>query len=227
LESLLEFEDSNRAKHFGQSATGFASTPGNLNVVTSQGESSAEPSLVANGFPTELVVVGAAAGIGRWIGEHILRQGPGTGSTWDRVTLLDTAESVLHDPHTAEEDSTGSGYQASVFRAQIRRTDNGVSVRLHAASVAGGAPLETAMAVKSQAENFGVWRPIEDSGLLGRPNTCVLLAVPVATLGSVAAWLLPLLHPTAIVVDTSMDRATAARTLGSAAPGLINVWDHG
>ncbi len=194
--------------------------------MTSHGESSAEPSLVAFAFPTELVVVGAAAGIGRWLGEHVLRKGPGTGFPWDRVTLFDTAESVLQDSHAVEEESTDSGYQSSVFRAQIRQTNTGVSVRLNAASISVGAPLETAVAVFDLVQNFGDWGPIEDSGLLGRPNTCVLLAVPVSTLTSVAAWLLPRLHPSAIVVDTSMDRATAARTLESARPGLINIGLH-
>lgn len=108
--------------------------------MTSQGESSAETSLVAVGFPTELVVVGAAAGIGRWLGEHVLRKGPGTGFPWDRVTLIDTAESVLQDAHVANEELTDSSFQALVFRAQIRQTHSGVSLRLNAASICVGEP---------------------------------------------------------------------------------------
>jgi prephenate dehydratase/prephenate dehydrogenase len=162
--------------------------------VTSQGESSAEPGLVVSDLPTELVVVGAAAGIGRWLGEHVLREGPLAGTKWDRVTLLDTAEFTP---------SVGI-FSSPVITAQIHQSAATVSFTL-----------------------LGEPSIVADSGLdLGRPNTCVLLAVPVSTLGSVAAWLLPLLHPSAIVVDTSMDRATAARTLESFRPGLINVGLH-
>ncbi len=169
--------------------------------------------------------MGAAAGIGRWLGQHVLHDGPSPEAIWERVTLLDTAESVLQDSQV-QEDSGDSGYQAPVFRAQIRQTKGGVFATLKAAFVSTGASLSTAKASFDFVHNLGDWTPIENSGLLGRPNTCVLLAVPVATLGSVAAWLLPLLHPSAIVVDTSMDRATAARTLESARPGLINVGLH-
>jgi prephenate dehydratase/prephenate dehydrogenase len=162
--------------------------------VTSLGESSAEPGLVVSDLPTELVVVGAAAGIGRWLAEHVLREGPSAGTKWDRVTLLDTAEFTP---------SVGI-FSSLVITAQIHQSGATVSFTV-----------------------LGEPSIIADSGVdLGRPNTCVLLAVPVATLGSVAAWLLPLLHPSAIVVDTSMDRATAARTLESFRPGLINVGLH-
>ncbi len=145
-------------------------------------------------LPAELVVVGAAAGIGRWLGEHVLREGPLAGTKWDRVTLLDTAEFTP---------SVGV-FSSPVVTAQIHQSGATVSFTV-----------------------LGEPSIIADSGLdLRRPNTCVLLAVPVSTLGSVAAWLLPLLHPSAIVVDTSMDRATAARTLESFRPGLINVGLH-
>jgi prephenate dehydratase/prephenate dehydrogenase len=160
----------------------------------SQGELSANSPFGTAQYPTELVVVGAAAGIGRWLGEHVLREGPLVGTKWDRVTLLDTAEFTP---------SVGI-FSSPVITAQIHQSGATVSF-----SVLGEPSI------------------IADSGVdLGRPNTCVLLAVPVATLGSVAAWLLPMLHPSAIVVDTSMDRATAARTLESFRPGLINVGLH-
>jgi prephenate dehydratase/prephenate dehydrogenase len=166
----------------------------NLDGVTSQGELSASSPFGTAQYPTELIIVGAAAGIGRWLGEHVLRDGPSAGAAWERVTLLDTAEI-----------GTALGtYSAPVVAAQILQSGAAVSLKV------AGAPGEVAT---SRVD-------------LGRPNTCVLLAVPMATLGSVAAWLLPLLHPSAIVVDTSMDRATAARTLESARPGLINVGLH-
>jgi prephenate dehydratase/prephenate dehydrogenase len=180
--------------HFDECATGFAWPASNLNLVTNQGESSAEPGLVVSDLPKELVVVGAAAGIGRWLGEHVLREGPLAGRKWDRVTLLDTAEFTP---------SVGI-FSSPVITAQIHQSGATVSFTL-----------------------LGEPSIVADSDLdLGRPNTCVLLAVPVATLASVAAWLLPLLHPSAIVVDTSMDRATAAHTLESFRPGLINVGLH-
>ncbi len=163
----------------------------------SQEETSTNYSLAIFAHPTELLVVGAAAGIGRWLGEHVLSDGPLGGTNWNRVTLLDTAE--IAPSHGV--------YSAPVVTAQILQTARTVSLK-----VFGEPPV--------------VLGETNTSGLLGRPNTCVLLAVPVATLGSVAAWLLPLLHPSAIVVDTSMDRATAARTLENAAPGLINVGLH-
>ena len=39
--------------------------------------------------PTRLVVVGAAAGIGRWLGEHVFGAAP-----WEHVVLIDTVEAV-------------------------------------------------------------------------------------------------------------------------------------
>ena len=39
--------------------------------------------------PTRLVVVGAAAGIGRWLSEHVLGAAP-----WEQVVLIDTVETV-------------------------------------------------------------------------------------------------------------------------------------
>jgi prephenate dehydratase/prephenate dehydrogenase len=189
--------------------------------VNSQGESSADPSSVAFGFPTELVVVGAAAGIGRWLGEHVLSDGPSAGTKWNRVTLLDTAE-IGPSPGV---------YSAPVLAAQILHTGAPDPARRSVESRVGSGPAVFdaggTVSLKVLGQPSVAVREVRGSALdLGRPNTCVLLAVPVATLGSVAAWLLPLLHPTAIVVDTSMDRATAARTLESASPGLINVGLH-
>ena len=44
--------------------------------------------------PRHLVVVGAAAGVGRWMGEHVL------GSLdWESVTLIDASSSVLTMEH--------------------------------------------------------------------------------------------------------------------------------
>ena len=179
-------------------ATNSSPRPGNLNVVTSQGESSKDPSSVAFSCPAELIVVGAAAGIGRWLGEHILSDGPVSGRNWNQITLLDTAEI---GPNVGV-------FSAPVVTAQILRSDATVSLKVF------GQPSVEVGTTNTEGLD------------LGRPNTCVLLAVPVATLDSVAAWLLPLLHPSAIVVDTSMDRATAARTLESARPGLINIGLH-
>jgi prephenate dehydratase/prephenate dehydrogenase len=160
----------------------------------SQGELSANSRFGTAQYPSELIVVGAAAGIGRWLGEHVLREGPLAGTKWDRVTLLDTAEFT----------PSVRVFSSPVITAQIHQSAATVSFTV-----------------------LGEPSIIADSGVdLGRPNTCVLLAVPVATLGSVSAWLLPLLHPSAIVVDTSMDRATAARILESFRHGLINVGLH-
>ncbi len=44
--------------------------------------------------PRHLVVVGAAAGVGRWLGEHVLGA-----SDWESVTLIDASSSVLTMEH--------------------------------------------------------------------------------------------------------------------------------
>ena len=55
--------------------------------------------------PRNLVVVGAAGGVGRWIGDHVLRSWP-----WEHVTLIDSAEHVRTLDH---------GYTAPVQLAQV------------------------------------------------------------------------------------------------------------
>jgi prephenate dehydratase/prephenate dehydrogenase len=48
--------------------------------------------------PIRLVVVGAAAGIGRWLGEHVLARVP-----WQAVALIDASEAVLSFPHVYDD----------------------------------------------------------------------------------------------------------------------------
>ncbi len=64
-------------------------------------------------LPRHLVVVGAAAGIGRWLGDHVLALGPTgeDGPPWESVTLVDASEQVL---------SLETGYTGSLSREQIR-----------------------------------------------------------------------------------------------------------
>ena len=45
--------------------------------------------------PERLVVIGAAAGIGRWLGDHVLAD-----SDWSTTTLIDASEAVLSFPHS-------------------------------------------------------------------------------------------------------------------------------
>ena len=45
--------------------------------------------------PDRLVVVGAAAGIGRWLGDHVLAKHP-----WREITLIDASDAVLSFPHS-------------------------------------------------------------------------------------------------------------------------------
>lgn len=53
-----------------------------------------QPSPTTDRRPSRLVVVGGAAGIGRWLGEHLLGQ-----LQWQHVDLIDTAESILRLEH--------------------------------------------------------------------------------------------------------------------------------
>ena len=66
------------------------------------------------GAPTRLVVVGAAAGIGRWLGDHVL-----AAIDWDAVTLLDTAPSILQLDHR---------YRGAVTRGRV--AEGGGAVRV-------------------------------------------------------------------------------------------------
>jgi prephenate dehydratase/prephenate dehydrogenase len=63
-------------------------------------------------YPRHLVVVGAAAGIGRWLGDHVLPWGPlgEDGPAWESVTLLDTSEQIL---------SLESNYSIGATRGRI------------------------------------------------------------------------------------------------------------
>lgn len=61
----------------------------------------AEPTTAQlSGRPDCLVVVGAAAGIGRWLGDHVLAQ-----HAWQDVTLIDASDAVLTFPHSYGQDA--------------------------------------------------------------------------------------------------------------------------
>ena len=61
--------------------------------------------------PRSLVVVGAAAGMGRWLTEHLFG-----GRPWDQVVLVDTAEMVRH----LQQVGAGLADPAAVVRAVVR-----------------------------------------------------------------------------------------------------------
>jgi prephenate dehydratase/prephenate dehydrogenase len=137
--------------------------------------------------PRHLVVIGAAAGIGRWLGEHVLGWGPSgeTGPSWESVTLIDASEQILN---------LESSYVGLVTREQIR--DN---------TVDANSPLKAK---------------------LNRPQTLLLLAVPLAGVAQVASLLLPMLAPDAVVVDTSHDRTRAEEILSSVRSEIAHVGLH-
>ena len=119
--------------------------------------------------PSHLVVVGAAAGIAKWFGEHVLR-----GIPWSTITLLDAAESV-------------------------RTVDSYAPEPTRRAQVSGGFSTLDA----------------EVQNAIEAPDTAVVIGVPLDTLHEVAAWLLPKLDPTSVVVDLSHDRLRADEILRS------------
>lgn len=115
--------------------------------------------------PTSLVIIGAAAGVARWFGEHVLAPLP-----WDRVTLLDASPAV----HTVE-----SPFDAArTYRIQVG--PDGISAE----------PFQTR-------------------------NLTVVVGVPLDTLSTVTAWLLPCLPNDATIVDLSHDRMRADEIYGT------------
>jgi prephenate dehydratase/prephenate dehydrogenase/ferredoxin-fold anticodon binding domain-containing protein len=116
-----------------------------------------------------LVVVGAAAGMGRWLCEHVLSVGE-TAQLWESVTLFDTAIPFPETP---------------TLGFEVTR-----------------------------------WVPVNNGGLnsghvyAAHPNTVAIAAVPLETLPHVARWMMELLHPDALVIDTSHDRARALSAWG-------------
>ena len=60
--------------------------------------------------PRRLIVVGAAGGIGRWMGEHVLAS-----AEWDHVTLIDSAEHIRTIEHTYDLASSGRVCAARVL----------------------------------------------------------------------------------------------------------------
>jgi prephenate dehydratase/prephenate dehydrogenase len=107
--------------------------------------------------PPQLVVVGAAAGIGRWLGDHVLGSLP-----WRAVTLVDANTAVSSIEHRYD----------------------------HAQVVVRATNIADAAATLSVA-------------------SVVVLAVPLATLRSVAADVLPMLSNDAVVIECSHDRMRA------------------
>lgn len=85
--------------------------------------------------PAHLVVVGAAAGIARWFGEHVLHVAP-----WSTVTLLDASESVF---------TMDSPYPGPVLRGQVTNNystlpdDVQRSISAPDTAVVIGVPLDT------------------------------------------------------------------------------------
>jgi prephenate dehydratase/prephenate dehydrogenase len=113
--------------------------------------------------PAHLAVIGAAAGMGRWLSENVLQ-----GLPWESVTLVDTAESIT---------KLETGFACPVSL-------------VHSAGLTSAAlPLLR--------------------------NTCVVVAVPLATLSEVAAWLQPSLTENSLVVDTSHDRRRSGSAWGT------------
>jgi prephenate dehydratase/prephenate dehydrogenase/ferredoxin-fold anticodon binding domain-containing protein len=117
--------------------------------------------------PQNLVVVGAAAGIAKWFGDHVL-----SSQTWSRVTLLDASESVLTFDAT---------YPEPTIRARVTGSFADLAPDVQAAIAA--------------------------------PDTAVVLGVPLDILPDVAAWLVPHLDTTSVVVDLSHDRLRADEVL--------------
>jgi prephenate dehydratase/prephenate dehydrogenase/ferredoxin-fold anticodon binding domain-containing protein len=138
------------------------------------------PDEISAAQPRRLVVVGAAAGIAKWFGEHVLRN-----CSWDAITLLDAAESV----RTIE-----SGYPEPTLRGQVTGSFNDL--------------------------------PPDIQRAIAAPQTAIVLGVPIDTLAGVAAWLLPHLHESSVVIDLSHDRLRADEVLRAAAPQITRIGVH-
>jgi prephenate dehydratase/prephenate dehydrogenase len=70
--------------------------------------------------PHRLVVVGAASGMGRWLGEHFL-----SGLTWTDVLLVDAAESILRTEHSYQASTRLQHYSGPESDA-LRHADTGL-----------------------------------------------------------------------------------------------------
>ena len=136
--------------------------------------------------PRRLVVVGAAGGIGRWLGDHVLGA-----ADWGHVTLIDSAEHIRTIEHRY-----GTGTTGRVCAARVVTEPDGA---VHFGGDAG-----------SEAASDDV------EARLRLPGTLVCIAVPLDTLPVVAGWLLPRLADDAVVVDLSHDRVRAAEALARA-----------
>jgi prephenate dehydratase/prephenate dehydrogenase/ferredoxin-fold anticodon binding domain-containing protein len=119
------------------------------------------------------MIIGAASGVARWFGEHVLAALP-----WRAVTLLDASSAV---------NNVEVNFACPVTRVQVG--DEGP---------------------------FGV--------SLNEPDLTVVIGVPIDTLSTVTAWLLPLLRTDATLVDLSHDRVRADELFRSFnGPALVGV----
>ncbi len=117
-----------------------------------------EPAVPTDRPTRSLVIVGAASGVARWFGEHVLVPLP-----WRTVTLLDASSSV---------NNVEVAFEVPVARVQVGDAGpEGVS--------------------------------------FDEPGLNVVIGVPIDTLPTVAAWLLPVLRPDATIIDLSHDRVRA------------------